>query len=478
MKKYFLLLFLFCMNLVFAQTQEIKYISGGTARQLALGGSPTNPYLMDYTNIYINPAWAAKYSDLVYSELGYNFGTYSADGQSVGFTYAVLKGLSVGLSVGKQEGPIFAINSYGGNFGGQTANSDNFIGGIDKLLTDAGRTSPFDPANIIQIRPLQLYSALKLANLTLGLAIYRSSWSTSLDTLVGAATVNTKDEASVVQTGFKVGALFDLNNLLLDVSAFLRINSGTAKHTPPPPVAPALSGNEEIKATGTEIGLNARLFMKLNEKFTLVPLARFSTFSYEPEVTYAIPAGRKLNSKPDKYSRTDFEGGIGVNVTVPSGRLFAGLGLEWISLKHDYSTFRSPATAGDLDAPDTNVVQTTKNTTSVLSLPKVTLGAEFDIASWLTGRLGYFKAFSSRTITTEPTGALKQENSETFNFQFYPTYGLAISDQLLSLGLGFHFDRFALDGYLAEGWLADGPYVLSGENNTMFCVLSLSYSFQ
>jgi hypothetical protein len=478
MKKAVLFLLLVFVLCCAAQSQEIKYISGGTARQLALGGSPTNPYLMDYTNIYTNPAWAAKYGDLVYSELGYNFGTYNADGQSVGFTYAIWKGLSVGLSVGKQEGPIFAINSYGGNFGGQTANSDNFIGGMDKLLTDAGTvTSPFDPADIVEIRPLQLYGALKLTNLTLGLAIYRSSWSVSTES-AGTVTVNTKDEASISQTGFKIGALLDMNALLLDVSALLRINSATAKHTPPPPVAPALSGNEEINATGTEIGLNARLFMKLNEKFTLVPMARFTTFSYEPEVKYAIPAGRKLNAKPDKYSRTDFEAGVGTNVNVPGGRLFAGLSFELFSLKHDYSTFRSPATAGDLDARDTNVVQTTKNTTKIVSLPKVTIGAEFDIASWLTGRLGYFKAFASRTITTEPTGALKDEDSDTYNFQFYPTYGLAMNDQLLSLGLGLHFDRFALDGYLAEGWLADGPYVLSGENNTMFCVLSMSYCFQ
>jgi hypothetical protein len=468
MKKSISLFLLSFVLLGMVQAQETKYISGGLAREMALGGSPTNAYMMDYTDVYTNPAWAIKYSDFIYSELGYSFAGYHASGQSAGFTYAVTKGLAVGLSIGKQEGPMFGANSYGSQVGGNVGNSDNMLPSANSYITGFG----FATISSDNWRPLQAYAALKLAGLTLGAAIYRVSYSTSRDLHSSGDTLNTKNEASFNQTGFKVGALLDMNVMLLDVSALLRINSATGKHTPPAAVP---SGNQELNMTGTEIALNARLFMKLSDKFSLVPMARFSTFGYEPEYKYEVAAGNKLNTKPFKYSRTDFEVGVGTNITVTGGRIFAGLSMESISLKNDSTSF----VGGGLVRPAATQMQTRKYSTSVLSLPKVNLGAEFEIASWLTGRIGYFKAFASQTITDEkPSPAKKEETKYTFDLQFCPPYGTAAAaDQLLSLGMGLHFDRLSIDGYLCEKWLADGPWVASGVANSMFGVLSLSYSF-
>jgi len=452
-----------------AQAQETKYVSGGLAREMALGGSPNNAYLMDYTDVYTNPAWAVKYGDLIYSELGYSFAGYSASGQSVGFTYAVWKGLSVGLSVGKQEGPLFGQNSYGSQFGGSAADADNFLSSFNTILSGNG----YPTVSSNTLRPLQVYGALKLANLTLGLAFYRVGYSATSDYHYIGDTVNATGEESFGQTGFKVGALFDMNVMLLDVSALVRINSATGKNTPPAPTV-----SEEFGATGTELGLNARLFMKLSDKFSLVPMARFYRFGYEPEyksIGVTVPANSKYNSKPDKYSRTDFEVGIGSNITVTGGRVFAGLSLESISLKREITSFVGGATGF---VPIATATELTTYTTSVLSLPKVNLGAEFDIASWLTGRLGYYKAFASLTSTTEaPAPAKKVETKSTFEFQYMPSCSLAVANQLLSLGIGLHFDRLSIDGYLCEEWLADGIYIASGRVNAMFGVLSMSYSF-
>jgi hypothetical protein len=217
--------------------------------------------------------------------------------------------------------------------------------------------------------------------------------------------------------------------------------------------------------------------MKLSDKFSLVPMARFSTFGYEPEYKYAVDTTQKLNTKPNKYSRTDFEIGIGTNITVTGGRIFAGLSLESISLKHDVISWRHHGSAliTGIDTLDTY-----KYSTSILSLPKLNLGAEFEIASWLTGRVGYYKAFASETNTTEYpayTKAKKIEDKTTFEFQFIPSCSLAAADQLLSLGVGLHFDRLSIDGYLCEAWLGDGIYIASGVPHAMFGVLSLSYSF-
>jgi hypothetical protein len=459
-----------------AQAQETKYVSGGLARQMALGGSPTNAYLMDYTDIYTNPAWAVKYSDIIYSELGYSFAGYSASGQSAGFTYAIWKGFSVGLSIGKQEGPVFVANSYGSQFGGSVINSDNMIGGLNNIISGVGIPGvPSLPASISNTwRPLQVYGAFKLGGMTLGAAIYRVGFSASIDTHSGSDTVNEQAEASFYQTGLKAGMLLDMDVMLLDVSALLRINSATGKITPPPVPAGALSPNQEVDATGTEIALNARLFIKLSDKFTFVPMARFSTFGYEPEIKAAVTAGDKLNSKPNKYGRTEIEFGAGANINVPGGRVFAGLSLESISLTDDTTSF----VGGGLERPVATPMRTTKFSTSVLSLPKINLGAEFEIASWLTGRLGYFKAFATQTITTEaPAPAKKVEFKYTYEFKYMPTCSLAVANQLLSLGVGLHFDRLSIDGYLCEEWLADGIYIASGKVNAMFAVLSMSYSF-
>jgi len=464
MKRTISLFLLTFVLLGFAQAQSV---SGGLAREMALGGSPNNAYLMDYTDIYTNPAWAVKYGDLIYSELGYSFSGYSASGQSAGFTYAVWKGLSIGLSVGKQEGPLFSQNSYGSQFGGAAANADDFLSAFNAALTYNGH-SPVSPSNTL--RPLQVYGALKLANLTLGFAFYRVGYSVTNDYHYGSDTVNATNEESYGQTGFKAGAIFDMDVMLLDVSALFRINSATGKITPP---APTLS--QELDATGTEFGLNARLFMKLSDKFSLVPMARFYTFGNEPElksVGVVIPAGDKYNTKPEKYGRTDIEFGLGSNITVTGGRVFAGLSLESISLKYDLT---SPAGETPIATP----MQTETYKTSVLSLPKVNLGAEFDVASWLTGRLGYFKAFASMKNTHDaPAPAKEVSSKQTFEFKYMPACSLAVADQLLSLGVGLHFDRLSIDGYLCEEWLADGIYVASGKVNAMFGVVSMSYSFQ
>jgi len=475
MKNAFFLLLLAFVLLNNMQAEETKYISGGTARQLALGGSPTNAFAIDYANVFINPAWAVMYSDFIYSELGYNFSGYSASQQTVGFTYAIWKGLSVGLSVGKQEGPAFAINSYGSQVSSNVARADDFVAGMNHLSNMVGfGSTAFTPATTP--RPLQVYGALKLGGLMVGAAFYRAGWSSKSDYTAPGDATNTVDETSVGQTGFKVGTLLDMDLLVLDASVLLRVNSATAKTTPPPPAPGALSGNGEINATGTEFAINARLFMKFSDKFSFVPMARFSTFGYEPEVSYAVQPTQKLLSKPNKYSRTEVEFGAGANITVTGGKVFAGITLESISLKNEVTSFKNLPSS--MVAPKDTGTQTTTYAASILSFPKVSLGAEFEVASWLTGRIGYFKAFSSLTTSTEaPSPAKKQEYTMTADFQFFPSYGTTSADQLLSVGLGFHFDRLSFDGYLCESWLARGPYIISGVGTAMFGVLSMSYNF-
>ncbi len=475
MKKFlFLLITVLVVCNILQAADDVKYVAGGAGRVLALGGSPTNSSILDYTDIYMNPAYALMYSDFIYTELGYNFCGYSANQQVAGFTYSILKGLSVGISIGKQEGPAFSSNSYGTQFG--ISRADDFVAGMNNLASWAGESPGLFNPNVMP-RPLQIYGAISLGGLKVGAAIYRVGWSSSDDyTANPSHTKNTIDEVSVGQTGLKAGVIMDFDLLVLDASALLRINSATAKHTAPPPPPGSLSSDGELSANGTELSINGRLFMKFSDKLTLIPMIRFYTFGYDPEIKYAILPTEKLNATPDKYSRNEIELGVGANITVPGGKVFANISFESMSLKTESARFRN-ATMW-LDAPKDSVLQTTKYSNSISTLPKVSLGAEFEITSWLTGRLGYFKAFSTYTSTTEaPSPARKQEYKRSLDYQFFPSYGMSASDQLLSVGLGIHFDRFAFDGYLCEQWLANGPYIISGQGTAMFGVLSMSYSF-
>ena len=474
---------LVCFLLVFVvvgalYAQEATYVSGGTAREMALGGNPNNPYLMDYTDVLTNPAWASKYADMIYSELGYNFGAFSASQQTAGFTYAVSKGFAIGLAVGYQEGPMFSQNSFGGEFAGTTTgtvqhtidvtNSDYLLGGVlgAMNLYGAGGLT----LSSATWRPLQLYTAFKLGGLSVGAGIYRVGWSGKQDRNTGNPATNEVDEVSFTQTGFKLGTLIDMDASLLDVSALFRLNTGDGKATPPGVTS------TELSVTGTEFDVNARWFIKFTDKFSLIPMVRFYTFGYEPELSEPLPANTALDAKPDKYGHTEFEGGVGTNIALNGGKIFGGLSFESISLDHEHTVFTSGA---GVTAAAGTPTATTKYTATVTALPKLNLGAEFEIASWLTGRLGYFKSFASIDWTYEPPSPARQEeNSQTFDFQFMPPYNTSAAQQLLSVGLGLHFGRLSFDGYLTEEWLADGPYVVSGAPNPMFGVLSVSYNFQ
>jgi hypothetical protein len=268
----------------------------------------------------------------------------------------------------------------------------------------------------------------------------------------------TTDDYSFGQTGFKIGGLIDFDQLLVDGSVLLRINSATRKTTPPSPLT-----SSEVAATGTEFAINARAFMRFTDKFAVVPIFRLSTFGYEPEIS-ATPT--PAPNKPNDYGRTDFELGVGSNITLGTGKVFAGVSFETISLTNNVTSKSGTGTV------------TTNNTATLTSLPKVNFGAEFDISSYITLRTGYFKAFSTLKGTTEPPSPGKTETmTKTYDYDFCPPYGTAGTEQLLSFGLGIHYDRFNIDGYLNEQWLAEGINVLSGQANAMFGVLSLSYNF-
>lgn len=453
---YITLTALLIVSVVSAQDEQPMAVSGGTARTAALGGNPTNPYIMDYSDVFINPAYAAKYSDLLFSDVGYSFTQYSAAGQYVGYTLG-LGDLALGISIGHREGPMFAETAYGtGTFG----SSDYMVAALNTYLAGGGFGAAAQEPRV----PIQLFGAYKLGTLTVGFGFYMSSWSLE-DQNGGLVGASQSIEISNSQTGFKGGVLFELNrNFIVDGSVLFRFNSSLGDFIDV--TVPATPTGGKYDVSGTEFAVNGRVFLGLTRQITVVPQVRFSTFGYQPEisVTPAIPG---LNTKPNDYARSEFEVGVGINTTLETGMVTVGISMQRIGLTNDVTT-----------GPPGGPFTTTKNSRTWFDLPKINMGGEFYLLSWMTGRFGYFKRLSSRTTKTEPPApGLSSELSLDQEPGYAPSLGFTTVDQQLALGLGLKINRFALDGYMGERFIAAGPYILSGNFQDMFGVLSLSYKF-
>lgn len=443
--------------------EKSKALSGGTARTAALGGGPYNPYIQDYTDVFVNPANAAMYSDLLYSDVGYNFVTFSAAGQYVGWTLA-LGDLAVGVAIGRREGPMFGELAYGA---GTFASSDYMVNDINAYTTGNFGISTQEPR-----APVQVYGAYRMGPLTVGGGLYRSSWSRTDD---GTATVaqDQKVDYSNSQTGVKGGVLVELTpSFIVDGSFLFRMNSSQVEYTDGTPANPAVDpSSAKYDGSGNELAINGRVFFKLSDRTTIVPMVRFSTFSYKPEQTFTVtpmPATPILTT-PNDYGRTEFEVGAGINTKFDGGWVVAGASVQSIKLKNDVST--QPGGPG-------TAISTTKNSTTAFDLPKINFGAEVELLSWLSGRFGYFKRLSNQTTTTEPPApATKTEQTIGGEPSFIPNLGRTAVQQQMTLGLNISAGRVSIDGYVAERVLAAGTWLLSGTAQDLFGVVSLSVKF-
>ena len=93
---------------------------------------------------------------------------------------------------------------------------------------------------------------------------------------------------------------------------------------------------------------------------------------------------------------------------------------------------------------------------SMITLPRLVVGAEYDIANWF----GYdvtLRGGASRSSTLSD--------------------GAWTNGMTSSMGMGVGNDHLAIDGVLADGVLTDGPYIVGGNANGLFGQLSVTYSW-
>jgi hypothetical protein len=435
-------------------------IQGGYARILALGGGPTNYFLNDYTDIYFNPAYIEQYANLVCVELGTGFSSgsgFSTTNQFYGASFALEK-VTLGLTVGKREGPMFSENSYGYQTGGYYSACDYMKSALDSYLQNILVQSSSEP-----LTPLQLFAGFTLGNMSIGIALYESNWSRE-DDGTGTVSQGRKCSAALNQYGIKAGVLYPLNETTtLDLAGSFRLNDASSDYSDNNTNAPITESS--FSAAGYELSLIGRAFYKISPKLSIVPIARAEYFFYDPEVN-SKPQSNLLLPLPNSYSKWEFELGAGVQSRWENGLAVMGLSIQYITLKNDAGSYNG------------TIHQTTRYTRSWFDLPKINAGVEYSATKWLLLRAGFFKRISTQRTRIEPPSPLPPiESKVTVEPGFVPSFGFSSSEQALSLGIGIVIDQFVLNGYLAEQMLGKGIYLLSGVQQNIFGIVSLNYHF-
>ena len=296
--------------------------------------------------------------------------------------------------------------------------------------------APYRPAALgidAPIVPTKLLIGYKSSNnLYLGLAPYFARYSGQLT--IG----NDITKWSSSSFGVQLGVLSQMNSGWIEGVAKIGMNGYKREIT-------GTTNSTVENSGGTEIGVGLRgwFIANKNRNIAVVPVANFNTYSWNPTFI-----GTAANSTA-KYSFTNFGVGVGVNVPVSNDiQIAAGLLMSYNSAKKDSTNY--------------------SNEFSDLSFPRFNVAAEWNLTDWLTGRMGYNRGVEN--ITSKGTaGTTTAEVKETI---------ASNSSQVISLGLGFHFDRFSLDGTVGQRLLKQGFNVITGSTgNDLFGVLSASYVF-
>jgi len=394
-------------TLLLAQEGEKKDMRyGGYARLYSMGD---NPFIVDPDNIKTNPAYASKYSNFLWGDIGGNNGNpTSGFGQFAGFNYSVNKEFTLGALLTRDD------------FGSRS------IGALDpRGIVNLINTS-VTAANIVPLNNnIELLASYGFGNYVLGLGLSYASSSNNFTPATG-----TGDKNSASQLGVNIGFMGDLTpGFKFDIDFALAMPS--ASYEP--------GTGDKVEASNTLMAANARGFLKLSNKFSLVP-----TFSFYNS-TGKVDVGSQSD---DLVSLMGL--GAGVGLSYQTGNLIISGGPSFV-----YET--------ETTAADSTISPELKKTT--LTFPAWNFGAEWYFTDWLIGRAGYVASTFSVTNQAAASGTTVNENSRT---------GFGTGD--VRLGIGFRFGGFTLDATVNDDILRQGFNNIGGAGAT-FAYLSASYAF-
>src|ERR1700690_3809436 len=265
--------------LVMASSVFSQAISGGQAREAAMGGSQAgiggiflmpgsqlvmNPFIMnDPSMMFVNPAYQANYTDYGWSNVG-GGAVYGASQD--GYHY-------------QDAGIAFNLNSDW-NIGAILSYDPSVVNSVANLINWSGISQREGSQTIPQVmNAWEVVASTHMSAVTLGFGLMYGS-SNMDQTYSDTSNTAYTTQASAHVWGFRAGMIDDLGNgSVLDVSAALRLDKATDNIDG----TPKTENQGDYSASGTEFQANARAKFKVSNKFNFVPVASFGTISANPQ---------------------------------------------------------------------------------------------------------------------------------------------------------------------------------------------------
>lgn len=423
-----LVLFIFAVLLFSNVSYSQDGLSGGPGRHEALG---SNPFILDpVIDLNNNPAWGGQYKDYFFGNIGRSPGAYdilSDQWAGVNFGMGQKKELNLGLVLNKTE--------------------DRWSNFYDiAQFSTIGISEP--------ILPIKILFGYNSPQMNLAIAPYYRAWSQDSNTTF--STFNTTKSWSSSSLGAQVGGLFKMQSNWIEAAVDFKMNSFKYDEQNSGGVA---SSELVEREGGIQLDVFARgwFLTNPNSKIKIVPYAKFGVYSWNPKVTRTPTAFTQILPT---YSYMNLMGGIGINMPVlGDGLLATGLSFGFNSREVKI-------------ADTTNFV----GKASDFILPQFNIGLEWKFTDWLVGRVGYKRSFvngSYKETGNAPSG--------TSMVAYTNEWKRSRSDdavQTITTGLGLEFGRFCLDGMIGEQVFQNGGYLLMGNKNDLYGVLSASYYFK
>ncbi len=427
---------------------------GGIARQIAMGGGPSgnlngslvlNPFLFsDPSYMLLNPAYTAQYHDYVWSNIGGGAQNgASADGylrQNAGVNFGLAKEFSLGLILSYDPSVI---------------NNAQYRQVLNQFINGTGHRAP-NPNNLAPIDVFEVVGSISAGSLDFGFGIL---YGQSDNDAKGAA--GSEQEISAHTLGFRAGVNIDMGGgSRFEASGALRLDKMTDMAN-----AGGTLGTSEFGLATTEILLNARLRLKVSNRFAFIPYGTFETISGDPkeDKTFTGVTGTTVSVK---NSITGIAVGAGGEYKVANFLLAGGVSFVSNSQKQEVN----PGIPG---------VGTTTTTATTSSFPVFNLGTEWWFVDWLAGRIGYYRAFATTDNKNEPPAPAPTTETSVFGGTSNVAIGSFNDDNLVTLGLGLRFGNFALDATVSENALRRGLGLLGAADNiNTFGYLTASYNFE
>ena len=203
-------------------------------------------------------------------------------------------------------------------------------------------------------------------------------------------------------------------------------------------------GKMSDKWSGLGLNFNGRYFHQLNEKMQIVPVVQMGLSSSSRKLDYGT-------AQPDEetdYGILGLNLGVGVHYKIKEGNTL-------ILAIDPFGYYRIKYKLKDVG----------ETTITTVTLPRLYLGGEAAIKSWLVGRIGAYRAYQTITTKNKPDQGDAVESS------------VQQSPYNVSFGLGMKLGNFLIDIDINDGLLFEGPNFISGQSRDMVNRVSVSYLF-